>query len=167
MIRLACERPADSEVPLARWSSTELAREVVARGICEQISGVTVWRWLSEDAIKPWQYRSWIFPRDPEFTAKAGRILDLYAGRWEGELLHPGDYVVCCDEKPSIQARQRKHATLPARPASSAGSASSTSTSGAARCATSLPGTHAARSCSIAATPRTGSSRSTSSSSSS
>ena len=91
MIRLACERPADSEVPLARWSSSELAAEVVARGICEQISGVTVWRWLSEDAIKPWQHRSWIFPRDPEFTVKAGRILDLYGGRWEGELLHPGD----------------------------------------------------------------------------
>ena len=114
MIRLACERPADSEVPLARWSSTELAAEVVSRGICEQISGVTVWRWLSEDAIKPCQYRSWIFPRDPEFTANAGRIFDLYAGRWDGELLHPGDRVVCCDEKPSIQARCRKHATLPA-----------------------------------------------------
>jgi hypothetical protein len=114
VIRLACERPADSQVPLARWSSSELAAEIVARGICEQISGVTVWRWLSEDAIKPWQHRSWIFPRDPKFTAKAGRILDLYGGRWEGELLHPGDYVVCCDEKPSIQARVRKHATLPA-----------------------------------------------------
>ena len=114
VIRLACELPAESDVPLARWSSTELAREAVARGICEQISGVTVWRWLSEDAIKPWQHRSWIFPRDPEFTAKAGRILDLYGGRWERELLHPGDYVVCCDEKPSIQARHRKHATLPA-----------------------------------------------------
>jgi len=114
VIRLACEPPADSRVPLARWSSTELAREAISRGICEQISGVTVWRWLSEDAIKPWQYRSWIFPRDPDFTTKAGRILDLYGGRWEGELLHPGDYVVCCDEKPSIQARHRKHATLPA-----------------------------------------------------
>jgi hypothetical protein len=114
VIRLACELPANSQVPLARWSSSELAAEVVARGICEQISGVTVWRWLSQDAIKPWQHRSWIFPRDPGFTAKAGRILDLYGGRWEGELLHPGDYVVCCDEKPSIQARHRKHATLPA-----------------------------------------------------
>ncbi len=117
VIRLACELPAASQVPLARWSSSELPAEVVVRGICEQISGVTVWRWLSEDAIKPWQHRSWIFPRDPDFTAKAGRILDLYAGRWEGELLHPGDYVVCCDEKPSIQARHRKHATLPAAPA--------------------------------------------------
>jgi DDE superfamily endonuclease len=114
VIRLACELPADGDVPLARWSSSELAREVVARGIAEHISGVTVWRWLSEAAIKPWQHRSWIFPRDPDFAATAGPILDLYAGRREGERLHPGDYVICADEKPSIQARARKHPTLPA-----------------------------------------------------
>jgi hypothetical protein len=56
----------------------------------------------------------WIFARDPDFTAKGGPVLDLYSGRWQGELLHPGDYVVCCDEKPSIQARHRKHRTRPA-----------------------------------------------------
>ncbi len=76
---------------------------------------MTVWRWLSEDAIKPWQHRSWIFPRDPRFAERAGPILDLYAGHWQGERLHPGDYVVCADEKPSIQARHRKAQTLPAR----------------------------------------------------
>ena len=113
---MACALPAEHGVPLSRWSAAELAREAVGRGIVEQISGVTVWRWLSADAIKPWQHRSWIFPRDPRFAAKAGRVLDLYQGRWEGELLHPGDYVVCADEKPSIQARARKHPTLPARP---------------------------------------------------
>ena len=113
---MACALPAEQGVPLSRWSSAELAREAVARGIVEQISGVTVWRWLSEDAIKPWQQRSWIFPRDPRFAERAGPILDLYAGRWQGERLHPGDYVVCADEKPSIQARRRKHATLPASP---------------------------------------------------
>jgi hypothetical protein len=111
---MACALPAERGVPLSRWSAQELAREAIGRGIVEQISGVTVWRWLSEDAIKPWQHRSWIFPRDPRFAEKAGPILDLYAGRWQRERLHPGDYVVCCDEKPSIQARARKHATLPA-----------------------------------------------------
>ena len=104
---MACELPARSGVPLSRWSSDELAREAVARGICEQISGVTVWRWLSDDAIKPWQHRSWIFPRDPRFAEKAAPILELYAGIWQGERLHPGDYVICADEKPSIQARAR------------------------------------------------------------
>jgi hypothetical protein len=116
VIALACELPAEKGVPLSRWSSAELAREVQARGIVERISDVTVWRWLSEDAIRPWNYRSWIFPRDPRFREKAGPILDLYEGRWQGERLHPGDYVVCADEKPSIQARARKHATLPAKP---------------------------------------------------
>ncbi|MDQ3678170.1 MAG: IS630 family transposase [Actinomycetota bacterium] len=111
---LACELPAERGVALSRWSTAEIAHEAVARGIVAKISGATVWRWLSEDAIRPWNYRSWIFPRDPDFAAKAGRILDLYEGRWEGRLLEPGDFVVCADEKPSIQARRRTHATLPA-----------------------------------------------------
>jgi len=113
---LACELPAEKDVALSRWSSTELAREAVARGIVERISGVTVWRWLSADAIRPWNYRSWIFPRDPQFKHKAGRILDLYEGRWEGQLLEPGDCVVCADEKPSIQARRRIHESAAAKP---------------------------------------------------
>jgi len=112
---MACALPAEKGVPLSRWSADELAREAVTRGIVEQISGVTVWRWLSADAIKPWQHRSWIFPRDPRFAERAGPILDLYEGRWEGERLHPGDYVVCADEKPSIQARRRKANTRAAR----------------------------------------------------
>jgi len=57
---------------------------------------------LAEDAIKPWQQRSWIFPRDPDFLAKAGPILDLYEGRWDGKLLEPGDCVISADAKPSI-----------------------------------------------------------------
>ncbi len=120
---MACALPAEQGVPLSRWSATELAREAVARGLVEQISGVTVWRWLSQDAIKPWQHRSWIFPRDPRFADRAGPILDLYQGRWEGELLHPGDYVICADEKPSIQARKRIAKTLAAAPGEGEGRA--------------------------------------------
>ncbi len=67
---------------------------------------------MREDAIRPWLYRSWIFPTDPDFAVKAGRILDLYAGRFEGRLLHPGDFVISADEKPSIQARRRISKTL-------------------------------------------------------
>lgn len=53
VIAMACALPAEQGVPLSRWSASELAREAVQRGIVEQISGVTVWRWLSEDAISP------------------------------------------------------------------------------------------------------------------
>jgi transposase len=111
---LACELPAQTEVPLARWSCPELAREATDRGICEHVSASTVRRWLAQDAIKPWQHRSWIFPRDPHFAAKAVRVLDLYARVWEGEPLGENDFVLSSDEKPGVQARYRKHDTLPA-----------------------------------------------------
>ncbi len=75
-----------------------------------------MWRWLDEDAIRPWCHRSWIFPRDPEFEQKAGRILDLYEGVWEGRPLTTSDFVISTDEKTSIQARRRIHATRPPEP---------------------------------------------------
>lgn len=112
---LACELPAQRGLPLSRYSRRELAREVVRQGIVAAISGATVWRWLNADAIRPWRFRSWIFPRDPEFAAKAARVLDLYHGVWDGELLADHDYVLCADEKPSIQARCRLHPTDPVR----------------------------------------------------
>lgn len=78
------------------------------------ISGMTIWRWLDEDAIKPWTHRSWIFPRDPDFQAKAARVLDLYAGEWEGRALRADEFVISADEKTSIQARLRQHPTVAA-----------------------------------------------------
>ena len=93
--------------------SVELARHAVAEGICASISTATVRRWLSEDALKPWQYRSWIFITDPDFAAKAKRVLDLYDRVWDGTPLGGNDYVISADEKTSIQARCRCHPTLP------------------------------------------------------
>ena len=101
---LACELPAETGVPLSRWSAPELAVEAVARGVVESISASTVRRWLAADALKPWQYRSWIYPRDPDFATKATRALDLYAGFWDGKPLGERDLVICADEKTSIQA---------------------------------------------------------------
>jgi DDE superfamily endonuclease len=112
---VACELPKAQGVPLSRFSRSELHRFVIERGVSEA-SASTIGRWLSEVAIRPWQQRSWIFPRDPDFLEKAGRVLDLYQGRWEGELLEPGDVVICADAKPSIQARRRIHPSEPPGP---------------------------------------------------
>lgn len=84
--------------------------------VVAKISGRTIWRWLDDDAIRPWQHRSWIFPRDPEFQTKAERVLDLYQGIWEGESLGANDYVISADEKTSIQAGIRVHPTEPPAP---------------------------------------------------
>jgi len=80
------------------------------------VGETTLWRWLSEDAIRPWTHRSWIFPRDPAFKEKAGRVLDLYEGIWQGRPLSHADCVLSTDEKTSIQARRRRHAPVPHAP---------------------------------------------------
>lgn len=104
---LACELPKERSLPFSRLSHADIAAEAVSRGIVGSISDMTVWRWLSADAIRPWCHRSWIFPRDPNFAAKATPVLDLYQGVWNGEPLGPNDYVISSDEKTSIQARKR------------------------------------------------------------
>ena len=110
---MGCTPPKDCGLALSRWSCPELAQQIIADGICASISPATVRRWLSEDALKPWQYQSWIFISDPDFAAKAQRVLDLYARVWDGEPLGRNDYVISADEKTSIQARCRCHPTRP------------------------------------------------------
>ncbi len=113
---LACELPVTHHVPLSRWSLDELRQHVCHTGLVAQLSGSTLWRWLHEDAIRPWQHRCWIFPRDPDFTLKAGRIVDLYQHLWQGQELQDDEFVISTDEKTSIQARRRRHPTVPPQP---------------------------------------------------
>lgn len=103
-------------LPLSRLSVADVARHAQRSGLVARISHSTVWRWLHEDAIRPWQHRCWIFPRDPQFQAKAGRILDLYERLWQGERLRADEFVLSTDEKTSIQARVRIHPSRPTRP---------------------------------------------------
>jgi hypothetical protein len=116
---VACELVAETKQPLSRQSLADVtARACHALG--QPISRSTVWRILATDTIKPWQYKYWIFPRDPHFAEKAGPILDLYAGTWQGQPLGPKDHILSADEKTSIQARLRCHPCLhpaPRRPA--------------------------------------------------
>jgi hypothetical protein len=106
-------------LPLSRLSVADVARHAQRSGLVASISDSTVWRWLHDDAIRPWQHRCWIFPRDPRFQAKAGRILDLYERRWQGQALRHDEFVISTDEKTSIQARLRIHPSLPTEPGKS------------------------------------------------
>lgn len=113
---LACEFPSVVGAPLSRWSVSELGSYVRASGLTAAVSDTTLWRWLNQDAIRPWLHRCWIFPRDPDFEQKAGRILDLYQRIWKGRRLGANEFVICADEKTSIQARSRKHPSWPTQP---------------------------------------------------
>ena len=117
VVALACQLPADTGVPLSRWTGPELKRELEDRALARAPMAVSsLLRILAENPVKPWQYQSWIYPRDPDFAAKATAILDLYQGFYQGKPLGAGDRILSFDAKPSIQARGRIHATLPAAP---------------------------------------------------
>jgi transposase len=117
VVALACQVPAATGVPLSRWSAPELAAELRTQGLGRLISPSSVRRVLAEHPVKPWQYQSWVFPRAPDFAARASVILDLYQGSYQGHLLRPGDRIISVDAKPSIQARARCHPTSPPGPA--------------------------------------------------
>jgi DDE superfamily endonuclease len=108
---IACDVVARTGNPLSRQSSTDLA-DRARDELNKPISRSTVWRILDEDAIKPWQYEHWIFPRASNLFEKAAVVLDLYEGDWQGERIDPFDRILSSDEKTSIQARLRCHTSL-------------------------------------------------------
>lgn len=116
VMALACERPAERAAPLSRYSVADLTARVADLAPVAAPSRSTVWRLLDRDALRPWRYHAWLFPRHPLFLEKAGVVLDLYAGVWDGAPLGPDELVLCADEKTSIQARARCHPTLPPGP---------------------------------------------------
>jgi len=113
---MACEPPEDRGVPQSRWSAADLAAQAAEEGLVESVARSTVRRWLDADAIRPWRYRSWIFPRDPGFAVKAGRVLDLYQRIWDGTELGGDEYVISTDEKSQLQILARCHPGLPPAP---------------------------------------------------
>ena len=101
-------------VPLARWSCAELAAVLIALGIVASIAASTVWRWLKAERIKPWRYHNWQHVVDPLFLERAEHVLQLY--EQAGVLLEQGVWVICVDEKTSIQAREGVHPPDPPVP---------------------------------------------------
>ena len=114
---LACELPCESVLPLSRYSNSEIAAEAIRRGIVAEIGGATIWRWLDQNAIRPWQFRSWISPRDPRFEEKAGRCLICTEECGAGYHCSPTTWSsVPTRSRVSIQGRQRKHVPRGPRP---------------------------------------------------
>lgn len=110
----ACSLPQTQAIPLARWSRTVLARWIAASPLLqERISASTIGRWLTAEKIRPWRYRMWQHIHDPApFLARARPVLHLYAAAQT--LRQAGTWVVCVDEKTSIQARAAEQAPRPA-----------------------------------------------------
>jgi len=98
---------------LARWSRAELVRQLAAQPDLEAVSAGTMGRWLRDEQIRPWRYRMWQHIHDPEaFLSRARPVLQLYAEATS--LLRSGTWLLCVDEKTSIQAREAEQAPRPA-----------------------------------------------------
>ena len=104
------------KLPLSRFSIAEIRQWLLEEGVVASVSAATVWRWLHQDAIRPWFYHSWLFRRDPKFLEKAGPVLDLYHRLWQSEPLGPNDYVISADEKSQLQVLGRSTPTLASLP---------------------------------------------------
>jgi hypothetical protein len=114
---IVCETLKERQQPLSRFSTADLHRVVVKEEGLTSLSQATLSRILRENVLKPWQYRYWLFWRDPDFVSKACVVLDLYAGFWEGQRLGTAEYVLSADEK-RIQVLARCHPALPTIPGS-------------------------------------------------
>ena len=88
---------------LARWSVRTMA---AARGV----SKATVQRLWAKNDLKPHRTKIFKLSSDPHFEAKFWDVIGLYLNPPERAL------VLCCDEKPQIQALQRSQPGLPLGP---------------------------------------------------
>ena len=86
------------------WSSRKLAAEL------GDLSHMTVTRLWAKHGIRPHRLEGYLASNDPEFEPKAADVMGLY--------LNPPQHaaVVCVDEKPAIQALDRKDPVLPLSP---------------------------------------------------
>lgn len=104
LIELACDRPDDEAVPFrVLWTYRALA-DALEEETGWRLSISEVGRTLRFSEIRPHRVKQWLKCSDPDFTAKAKRVCDLYLQPPEGAV------VVSVDEKP-MQVLKRIHPT--------------------------------------------------------
>jgi transposase len=95
IIAVARARPDTQGVPLTRWSLAKLAPHLAGMGMF--LSRETLRQVLIHAGLSHQRTRSWKWSPDPEFRAKAERVLSLYRAKPEDGV------VVCFDEMGPIQ----------------------------------------------------------------
>jgi hypothetical protein len=114
VVRLACERPDALGRRLSQGDGTELARELIAEGIVEEISTATVRRVLASHQLTPWRPHVWLYPKPPRVAAFSATVSEVRA--LDTPPRRRDDMVRSVDEKTAVQPRPRLSPTLPAQP---------------------------------------------------
>jgi len=111
---LACSLPCHHGLSLARWSRADLVGYLATQPPLAKVSAGTLGRWLAHERIQPWRYRMWQHIHDPAaFLTRATPVLQAYAEA--AARLQNGEWLVCIDEKTSIQAREAEQAPRAAK----------------------------------------------------
>lgn len=123
---LACQLPAETGVPLSRWSYAELASEATGRHIVPSVSTSTIRRWLHADAIGPGNTDPGSFPETRTSLSKQDGYWISTTG--SGKRRH---YARTSTSSALTRSPNCKHSTVATaaclqRPAGSAGSSSNT-----------------------------------------
>ena len=84
--------------------------EAIKRGVVEEISWTSVQRILAEGEVRPHKVEGWLHSTDPFFRERVKEIVELYLH------LPVGSVVLCVDEKPGMQALERRYPDRPAKP---------------------------------------------------
>ncbi len=101
-------------MPTSHWSLDDLAYHILKDAHYRDMSRSTIQRILAEADLQPHRSRYWLKSKDRDYEAKTLAICDVYLQALA--LYARGELVVSVDEKTSIQALERLHATLTARP---------------------------------------------------
>ena len=111
---LACCDPIGLGLQITHWSTRSLAKVAVERGLAPKIAHSTVSLILRSAALQPHRSRYWKTPTiDTDFERKASSILWCYERA--SDLAARGEVVLCLDEKPNLQALERRCSTRPMR----------------------------------------------------
>lgn len=113
ILALACEPlPGDDGVIPESGRTTRTIDEIVVaakeRGIVDSIGWGTVQHLLASGEVRPHRDQQWLHSTDPDFREKVTEICDRYLREPE-----PDEVVLSIDEKPGMQALERKYPPSP------------------------------------------------------
>ena len=92
---------------MTHWSTRSLAKVVAEKGITPKIAHSTVSLVLKTADLQPHRSRYWKTPTlNEEFRRRASRILWCYEN--VDKLYDMGAVIICLDEKPNLQALERR-----------------------------------------------------------
>jgi hypothetical protein len=114
VVRLACERPDSLGRSLSPWDGTELARELIAAGLVEEISPATGRRMLASHQRQPGRQHVGLYPKQPRdaaFSASVSELIALYT-----QSRRRDEMVLSVDETTALPPRPRLSPPLPAQP---------------------------------------------------